>query len=110
MLSKYIPVLAKEGIKHAVGGRGIRGGLLVLLGLGPTGDDDCYTFQMIMNICYDEDSIPTKTVSIEVLKELQKDTLHLLKEDITDRRLLYYKISHNDTSTKSHSNMLNIPQ
>ena len=27
---KYIPILVKEGIKHEVGGRGIRGGLLVL--------------------------------------------------------------------------------
>jgi len=27
---KFIPVLAKEGIKHEVGGRGMRGGLLVV--------------------------------------------------------------------------------
>jgi len=27
--TKYLPILAKEGIKHEVGGRGMRGGLLV---------------------------------------------------------------------------------
>ena len=66
---KYIPILAKEGIKHEVGGRGMRGGLLLV---DPVDEDDLNTLQSLAD-----------TASLEVMKELRKEKL-LLKKDIKD--------------------------
>ena len=86
---KYIPILAKVGIKHEVGGRGMRGGLLVP---DPTDTDAKSPLQCLAVACegwYDEDPIPYDTARLEVMKELRKENM-LLKEDIKDHHLLIW--------------------
>ena len=82
---KYIPILAKEGIKHEVGGRGMRGGLLLV---DPVDEDDLNTLQSLANMGISSDPIPADTASLEVMKELRKEKL-LLKNDIKDHNLLF---------------------
>jgi len=54
---KYVPTLAKVGIKHEFGGRGMRGGLLAAV--DPISDNGKKILQLIVNIYYgDEDPIP----------------------------------------------------
>jgi len=83
--TKYVPILAKVGIKHEIGGRGMRGGLLAV---DPRDEYDYNTLQIIVNICNVEDPIPHDTARLKVLKELRKDNL-LLQSDIKDHGLLY---------------------
>ena len=59
IVTKYIPVLANEGIKHEVGGRGMRGGLL---GTDPRDAQDRNTLQLIVNLGNSSDPIPDDTV------------------------------------------------
>ena len=81
---KHIPVLAKEGIKHEVGGRGMRGGLLLA---DPTMTDNWNTLQLTVRSGISSDPIPYDTASLDVSKELRKYHF-LLKEDIKDQHLL----------------------
>ena len=93
---KYIPILAKEGIKHEVGGRGMRGGLLVrdpdeeetntLELLVTLGVSDC---QVLINLGDDDDPIRCDPAFLGALKELRKDNL-FLKKDIKDHHLLFW--------------------
>ena len=71
---KYIPILAKVGIKHEIGGRGMRGGLLVV---DPSDEDDWNTLQSIVNISKRSDPIPCDIASLDAMKELRKDNLFL---------------------------------
>ena len=77
----YIPLLAKEGVKHKVGGDNSRGGLLmpprnVLRGLVAIGGDD-----------------GDDTSYLNVMKELRKSNL-LRQKDIKDYGLLYWACYH----------------
>jgi len=89
---KYVPILAKEGTRHNVGGRGMRGGLLVefpeLVG------DISNTLQLISHAGYPSDPIPFDTDFLDVIKELRKDNL-FLKKDIKEHKLLYCSIHPN---------------
>ena len=84
---KYLPILAKKGIKLEVGGKGMRGGLLVEDPI-----DDCpsrNTLQLIAHLGDPSDPILYDSLHLDVLKELRKDKL-LLKEDIKEHDLLYW--------------------
>lgn len=85
---KYIPILAKEGIKYNVGGRGMRGGLLAA---DPTREVGWNTLQeLLVNTDNSSDPIPTDdTARLDAAKELRKDNI-LLKEDIKEHNLLYW--------------------
>jgi len=83
---KYVPVLAKEGITHEIGGRGMRGGLLVT---DPRVEDDWNTLQSIVNLRTKEDPIPDDTASLEAIKELRKENL-LVQSDIKKQNLLFW--------------------
>jgi len=88
--TKYVPILAKEGIKHEVGGRGMRGGLLHADPRDST--DHCNTLQMLSSVANmgdADDPIPDDTARHEVMKKLRKGNL-LLKQDIRDQHLLYW--------------------
>ena len=82
---RYIPFLAKEGVKYKVGGEDGRGGLLV--------DDPVFnplnTLQALGNI----DTGPSRDwgdkAYLDVMKELKEANL-LTKEDIEDHNLLYF--------------------
>ena len=86
---KYVPILAKVGIKHEVGGRGMRGGLLAV---DPTDADAWNTLQCLAVACEgwdDEEPIPSyDTARLEAMKELRKENM-LWKKDIKDHHLLY---------------------
>jgi hypothetical protein len=73
----YVPLLAKEGVKHNVGGDDARGGLL----LGE------------MNVLEDladlGGHIDIDPLYLDVMKKLRESKL-LLREDIRDHHLLYY--------------------
>ena len=83
---KYLPILAKEGIKHEIGGSGMRGGLLVV---DPKATNNMTTLQSIVNLGNLFDPIPSDTAHLDAMKELRKDNL-LLKKDIKDHCLLYW--------------------
>jgi len=83
---KYIPVLAKEGIKYEISGRGMWGGLLAV---DPTDKDFWNPLQLIVNICDKEDPISYDTAHLEVMKELRKYNL-LLQLDIKKQILFYW--------------------
>ena len=83
---KYIPILAKVGIKDEVGGRGMRGGLLVA---DPVHDDDLNTLQLLANVGISSNPIPDDTARLEVMKELRKDNL-FLKKDLKEHNLLFW--------------------
>jgi len=82
---KYIPILAKVGIDHNAGGRGMRGGLLVT---DPTAKHNRNTLQHLAHLGNASDPIPCDTASLDAWKELRKDNL-LLKGDIWEHDLLY---------------------
>ncbi|GFH44106.1 hypothetical protein CTEN210_00580 [Chaetoceros tenuissimus] len=81
---EYVPVLAKEGIKHKVGGEDARGGLLTI---DPTDDDGWNTLEWFVNVEHDDDYDEFDAKRVKVLKELRKSGL-LLKEDIQEHKLL----------------------
>eukprot|EP00979_Chaetoceros_neogracilis_P013203 scaffold3725_cov203-Chaetoceros_neogracile.AAC.2 len=86
---KYLPILAKEGIKHNVGGNGMRGGLL-LLRPNKAGQNR-NTLQVLANIknSTNPNFRPNfrDTVYLDAMKVLRNDDL-LVKKDIDDHRLL----------------------
>ena len=72
----YVPLFAKEGVKHNVGGDDTRGGLL--------GDDN-----VLRELAYMGDtSQNADPVYLDVMKKLRKSKL-LLREDIQDHGLLH---------------------
>jgi hypothetical protein len=83
---KYVPILAQFGIKHDIGGRGMRGGLLVV---DPSDEDNWNTLQLHTRLGNSSDPIPYDTASLDAMKELRKDDL-LLKKDIKDHNLLFW--------------------
>ncbi|GFH43962.1 hypothetical protein CTEN210_00436 [Chaetoceros tenuissimus] len=78
---EYVPVLAKEGLKHNVGGRKARGLLLKM-------DSSMNALQML---CHDNESVETQKSSLTVLKELRKMGL-FVKKDIIEQDLLYHNL------------------
>eukprot|EP00979_Chaetoceros_neogracilis_P000812 scaffold173_cov205-Chaetoceros_neogracile.AAC.5 len=80
---KYLPILAKEGIKHNVGGIDKRGGLLAA---DPRANDNRNTLQLLVSISNTSKVIPFDTANLNAMKELRKAGL-LVKTDIKD--LLY---------------------
>ena len=76
----FIPMLAKEGVKHNVGGDDGRGGLLVEFQIIPT--QSCNVLQLL-------GMMPShyEARSLHVMKELRESNL-LLKKDIRDFDLL----------------------
>jgi hypothetical protein len=75
---QYIPLLAKQGVKHNVGGDDARGGLLL-------GDDD----NVLHELAYQGDnSENADLLYLDVMKKLRESKL-LLREDIQDHNLLY---------------------
>jgi hypothetical protein len=77
---KYLPILAKEGIKHNVGGIDKRGGLLAVV---PSGNDHNYwnTLQLLASAPDPSNVIPFDTACLNAMKELRKAGL-LVKTDI----------------------------
>jgi hypothetical protein len=80
---KYLPILAKEGIKHNVGGIDKRGGLLVTDPSDPN-DHNPNTLHVLVNIGDDSDVIP-----LNAMKVLRKARL-LVKTDIKEQDLLQW--------------------
>ena len=76
---EYVSFLAKEGVKHKVGGDDARGRLLMI---DPSDEDGWNTLQMLTNY-YDVD----EEDAMHMLKELQQAGL-LLKKDIKEQALL----------------------
>ncbi len=74
---QYVPLLAKEGVKHNVGGDDARGGLLE--------NDDVLTELAYMGYC----SETADPLYLDVMKKLRESKL-LLREDIRDYDLLYH--------------------
>ena len=83
---KYIPILAKEGIKHNVGGDLMRGGLLVV---DPEDTQNMNTLQVLASLGDPDDPMPFDTAYLDLLKELRNADL-LVKEDIKDHNLLFW--------------------
>lgn len=75
---KYIPLLAREGVKHNIGGEGKRGGLLCGNVLS---DLVCKT--------HPEHPEEMDRICVEVLEQLKKEGL-LVKEDIGNHDLMYW--------------------
>jgi hypothetical protein len=74
---QYVPLLAKEGVKHKVGGDDARGGLLV---------DEDNLLELLPCMGESETADP---LYLNVMKKLRESKL-LLREDIQDNDLLYY--------------------
>ena len=74
---QYVPLLAKEGVKHNVGGDDVRGGLLE--------NDDVLTELAYMGYC----SETADPLYLDVMKKLRESKL-LLREDIQDDDLLFF--------------------
>jgi hypothetical protein len=72
----YVPLLAKEGVKHNVGGDDARGGLI--------GSHNVLTRLALAGGHIDEDLL-----YLDVMKKL-KESKVLLREDIQDHHLLFY--------------------
>ncbi|GFH49907.1 hypothetical protein CTEN210_06383 [Chaetoceros tenuissimus] len=81
---EYVPILAKEGMKHKVGGEDARGGLLKV---DPKENRGWNVLQFFVRIGISTDAHDAKRVN--VLKELRRSGL-LLKKDIQEYNLLQY--------------------
>jgi len=81
---KYVPILAKEGIKNNVGGRDKRGGLLVA---DPRDDYHLSTLEMLVSVSNTSNVIPCDTACLNAMKELRKSGL-LVKTDIKENLYL----------------------
>lgn len=81
---QYVPILAKEGMKHKVGGENARGGLLKVAKNG------CNTLQYLAFFPDDEGD---STERVDVLKKLRRSGL-LKKKDVQEQHLLFYSCSH----------------
>ncbi|GFH57169.1 hypothetical protein CTEN210_13645 [Chaetoceros tenuissimus] len=77
----YVPVLAKEGMKHKVGGEDARGGLFI--------EDPSDFYHRNTLQCLIENSDIDDESAISLLKELQKSGL-LVKTDIREKHLLWF--------------------
>jgi hypothetical protein len=77
---QYVPLLAKEGVKHNVGGDDARGGLLF-------GDENVLDLLTCTGNCNETDD-PLYKLYLDGMKKLRKSKL-LLREDIQDHDLLY---------------------
>jgi hypothetical protein len=73
---QYVPLLAKEGVKHNVDGDNARGGLL---GFG----------NVLQELADQDDHIDDDPLYLDVIKKLRESKL-LLREDIEKHQLLYY--------------------
>jgi hypothetical protein len=78
----YVPLLAKEGVKHNVGGDDARGGLLV-------GDDDYVLKNLACMGNKIENGENDDLLYLDVMKKLRESKL-LLREDIQDQDLLFW--------------------
>ncbi|GFH46506.1 hypothetical protein CTEN210_02980 [Chaetoceros tenuissimus] len=74
---KYIPLLAREGVKHNVGGEGMRGGLLC-------GD----VLHDLVCSSHPEHPKEKDRICVDVFEQLKKEGL-LMKEDIRNHDLIY---------------------
>jgi hypothetical protein len=84
---KYLPILAKEGIKHNVGGDGMRGGLLVVFPSKAGQPQNWNTLEVLSNIITRTSPNFRDTVCLDAMKVLRNDDL-LVKKDINDHSLL----------------------
>jgi hypothetical protein len=82
----YLPLLAKEGITHQVGGHDNRGGLLVD---DPRDIDRDNVLQLLATFKSDTNPVPNDTAHLNTMMELRESNL-LLKEDIQEYDLLYH--------------------
>ncbi len=82
----YIPLLAKEGITHQVGGHDNRGGLLVG---DPHDRDRDNVLQLLATFKSDTNPVLNDTAHLHTMMELRQSNL-LLKEDIQEYDLLYH--------------------
>jgi hypothetical protein len=84
----YVPLLAKEGITHQVGGHDNRGGLLVE---DRHDSDRMNVLKLLANIIIKNDTNPvaSDTSRLNTMMELRQSNL-LLKEDIQEYGLLYH--------------------
>jgi hypothetical protein len=82
---KYLPILAKEGIKHNVGGDGMRGGLLVVF--PNQAGHNRNTLQLLANIKNPTNPTLKDTACLDAMKVLRNGDL-LVKKDINDYSLL----------------------
>jgi hypothetical protein len=83
----YVPLLAKEGITHQVGGHDNRGGLLV--GDPRATNDKKNVLPLLANIKNDTNPVPNEIAYLNTMMELRESNL-LLKEDIQEYDFLYY--------------------
>jgi hypothetical protein len=84
---KYLPILAKEGIKHNVGGTDKRGGLLLA---DPRDDHKRNTLQLLVHVADASNVISCDTAYLNAMKELRKAGL-LVKTDV---KYLLYRACH----------------
>jgi hypothetical protein len=82
---KYVPILAKEGIKHNVGGRDKRGGLLAALYWADR--TNWNTLQLLVSAPDPSNVISFDRACLNAMKELRKAGL-LVKTDIKEQELL----------------------
>ncbi|GFH46504.1 hypothetical protein CTEN210_02978 [Chaetoceros tenuissimus] len=80
---KYIPLLAREGVRHNVGGEGNRGGLL---GGNISGSRNCLQNLVSTGHLFVQNK---DDQSVKILKKLKEEGL-LVKDDITDHDLIYW--------------------
>ncbi|GFH55128.1 hypothetical protein CTEN210_11604 [Chaetoceros tenuissimus] len=78
----YVPILAKEGVKHKVGGEDARGGMLMI----DPDHGECNTLQLL---CYSHVGDNDALLMVNVLKELRRSGI-LVKKDIQEHCLLRY--------------------
>ncbi|GFH46511.1 hypothetical protein CTEN210_02985 [Chaetoceros tenuissimus] len=83
---KYIPMLAREGMKHNVGGEESRGGLLTS---DPSSNPRLNTLQLAVNMNGESGTIVFDAGIVKVLESLKKGDL-LKREDITEHNLISY--------------------
>ena len=85
----YAPLLAKEGVKHKVGGDGKRGGFLVV---DPINKEGC-TLQLVVLVKGLNDN-PCRNLYdkayLDVMKELKDANLRLIKDDIKNLGFFFY--------------------
>jgi hypothetical protein len=86
----YVPLLAKEGVKHNVGGDDARGGLLVGRG-GLIGGNNVLT-----TLTFAGGHIDYDPLYLDAMKKLRESKL-LLKEDIQDHGLLFFACNKPET-------------
>ena len=83
----YVPLLAKEGITHQVGGNDNRGGFLVVRDLHGNGRKN--VLKLLAKLTNDTTLVATDTAYLNTMMELRESNL-LLKEDIQEYDLLYH--------------------